>query len=86
MSGAFLSISLLLESISMLVKQYDKINVQLSRPHIVQTNGRHIWEYVVLDFILSSRKIAGYERILEYETIMRHISIVDNGLLMFRQR
>ncbi len=37
-------------------------------------------------FILSSQKISASERIHEYETILRHISIVGKRLMMFRQR
>jgi hypothetical protein len=39
--------SLMIEITSMLVKQYDTNN---GKRHIVRTNGRHIWKYVMLDF------------------------------------
>ncbi len=70
-------ISLLLESMSMLVKQDDRSNGQWhSMPHIVQTNGfisKKLWCCI---FISCTCKISGFKRILEYGTIMRHKFLV----------
>ncbi len=69
----FLCISLLLESISMLEKQHDENNDQyrILREMIIMSENMLCWI-----LIFSSRKISGSERIHEYETIMRRISII----------